>query len=141
MRRHNQEWSDPVFFSLSQASAGFQAGVKKSHVIMLLMTDTAVDNFVKGNMPIGGSGGFTIGKYGLNVSGAGGPTGGLELLMLSTSEGLSLGSGIATLVPKLNTKLNDQAYGTGTNRTRPGQLQRQIRPGHAAATRSETNGD
>jgi lipid-binding SYLF domain-containing protein len=42
--RHGKEWSDPVFFSLTEASIGYQAGVKTSHTLILLVTDTAVTN-------------------------------------------------------------------------------------------------
>jgi len=48
LRRHGQEWSDPVFLSLSEYSAGRQIGVKESALIMIMMTDVAVDDLVKG---------------------------------------------------------------------------------------------
>jgi lipid-binding SYLF domain-containing protein len=111
MRRHGTQWSDPVFYSLTQTSAGFQIGVKNAHVIVLLMTDTAVKEFTSGSMKIGGSGGITVGTYGISVSGAGALDSGLELLIISSSEGLSLGGGVATIDPNPAKELNQQAYG------------------------------
>ena len=111
LRRHGRQWSDPVFYSLTQTSAGFQAGVKNSHVIVLLMTDTAVKEFTSGSMKIGGSGGITVGTYGISVSGAGALDSGLELLIISSSQGVSLGGGIATIDPNPAKELNEQAYG------------------------------
>ena len=111
MRRHGEHWSDPVFFNLTETSAGLQIGVKQSDVIVLLMTDTAVNNFVNGSLRVGGSGGITLGTVGLSVTGAGGTDGGLELLIISSSQGLALGSGIATIHTQPNATLNSQAYG------------------------------
>jgi lipid-binding SYLF domain-containing protein len=111
LRRHGKDWSDPVFVLFSETSLGYQAGVKKSHMLILLMTDTAVDNFVKGKMALGGTGGFAIGTYGLGVSGTGELKGGLEMIMLSTNEGAFGGGGWAEVKPVLATKLNDAIYG------------------------------
>jgi lipid-binding SYLF domain-containing protein len=111
LRRHGESWSDPVFFDLTETSAGLQLGIKKANVIVLLMTDTAVNNFVNGSMRVGGSGGITLGAYGMSVSGAGGIDGGLELLIISSSQGVSLGGGVATITPKFDKQLNEQAYG------------------------------
>jgi len=72
MLRHGEDWSDPVFYNLTETSAGWQLGLKQSDVIVLLLTDKAVENFVKGNMRVGGSGGITLGIFGLSASGAGG---------------------------------------------------------------------
>jgi lipid-binding SYLF domain-containing protein len=111
MRRHGQDWSDPVFYTLTETSAGYQVGVKNSRFIVLLMTDLAVDNFINGTMQIGGTGGITVANYGISISGAGDVNGGLELLILSTSHGLSLGSSIATISPVPVKDLNAQVYG------------------------------
>jgi lipid-binding SYLF domain-containing protein len=113
MRRHGSDWSDPDFYNLTRTSAGTRIGIEDQHVIVLLMTDMAVDNFVNGTMEIGGTGGFTIANYGLSVTGAGGVSGGLELLIVSSSEGAFLGGGALTTKSSLATALNQQAYGPG----------------------------
>ena len=111
MRRHGKDWSDPAFFKLTQYSLGYQAGGKEAHVLILLMTDTAVDSFIKGKMVIGGKGGFAIGTMGMGASGAGGIKGGLELIVVSTNEGLFLGGGMSTMSPVPATPINDTIYG------------------------------
>jgi len=92
-----------------------QFGLKNSNVIVLLMTDTAVDQFTSGSMKIGGSGGITVGTYGLNVTGAGALNSGLELLILSSTQGISFGGGVATIDPNPVKELNEQAYGPNPN--------------------------
>ncbi len=75
------------------------------------MSDAAVDNFVKGKIEIGGTGGFAIGTWGLGVSGAGGINGGLETLILTTNQGAFLGGGWAGIQPHPADKLNSEIYG------------------------------
>ena len=113
--RHGEAWSDPAFVKLSTKSAGFQFGVKESEMMMLVLTRKAVENIVDGVSRIGGTGGFALGSMGVGTTGAGGISGGMEILSVALSEGVSLGSGIADLdispVPELNTK----AYGASFN--------------------------
>jgi lipid-binding SYLF domain-containing protein len=52
LKRHGEDWSDPVFYTLTETSAGEQLGIVKAHVIVLAMTDMAVTNFENGNMVV-----------------------------------------------------------------------------------------
>jgi lipid-binding SYLF domain-containing protein len=115
MRRHGKEWSDPVFFTLSSTNVGIQVGAKTERLLILFMTDLAVDNFVNGNMEAGGTGGFAIGTWGFGGAGAGGITGGLEEIILTTNEGAFVGGGWAGIQPKPAKKINDDTYGPNTD--------------------------
>ena len=84
-------------------------------MLVLLMTDMAVDNFVKGQMEIGGSGGFALGSWGVGAAGAGGIKGGLEELILTTNQGAFVGGGWAGIQPKPAKRINDDTYGPGAN--------------------------
>jgi lipid-binding SYLF domain-containing protein len=109
--RHGAVWSDPVFVELSQTSVGVQVGVKESQLLMFVLTRQATDDIVKGVSRVGGSGGFALGSLGVGGAGGGGISGGLQMLTVSTSEGLSLGTGIANIeVAPLN-DLNASIYG------------------------------
>jgi lipid-binding SYLF domain-containing protein len=111
LRRHGQEWSDPVFLSLSEYSVGTQIGVKESALIMIMMTDEAVDDLVKGLQKMAGTGGFALGGWGVGASGGGGVHGGLEVLTVTTSKGAFLGGGLADMKMSEMKKLNQAAYG------------------------------
>jgi len=113
LRRHGQEWSDPVFLSLSEYSVGTQIGVKESALIMIMMTDEAVDDLVKGLQKMAGTGGFALGGWGVGASGGGGVHGGLEVLTVTTSKGAFLGGGLADMKMSEMKKLNQTAYGAG----------------------------
>ena len=111
LRRHGQEWSDPVFLSLSEYSVGTQIGVKESALIMLIMTDEAVDELAKGLQKMAGSGGFALGNWGMGASGGGGLHGGLEVITVTTAKGAFLGTGLADMKMDELKELNQAAYG------------------------------
>jgi lipid-binding SYLF domain-containing protein len=113
LRRHGQEWSDPVFLSLSEYSVGTQIGVKESALIMLIMTDDAVDDLAKGLQKMAGSGGFALGNWGMGASGGGGLHGGLEVITVTTAKGAFLGGGLSDMKMSEIKKLNQSAYGAG----------------------------
>jgi lipid-binding SYLF domain-containing protein len=115
MRRHGKDWSDPVFFSLTDTSAGFQFGGKFERTVILLMTDTAVDNFVAAEMTIGGTGGIAIGPTGIGGSGAGGVSGGLEEIILTSNQGVFFGGGWSGIQPKPEKTINDDIYGANAD--------------------------
>lgn len=113
IRRHGKDWSDPVFLRLTTVSVGFQAGGKDEHLLVLLMTDDAVEDFTKGNFQLGGTGGFALGKWGIGASAGGSESGGLEMLIISSAEGAFLGAGWTSSKPELLDELNTQVYGSG----------------------------
>ena len=109
--RKGEDWSDPAFISLSEASIGFQAGAKESEVLMLILTRAATEKFIKGVGEISGSGGFALGNLGAGASGSGSLSGGVEILTVETSSGLALGSSLASMDVTPNNDLNSAAYG------------------------------
>lgn len=111
MVRHGDQWSDPAFIALSQRSVGFQAGVKQSQLLMLVMTRAAVDDLGEGVSRIGGTGGFALGGLGVGASGAGGISGGLQILTITLSEGFAFGGGLADSSIALREELNAIAHG------------------------------
>ncbi len=113
LRRHGEDWSDPVFLDVSRLSIGFQAGVRESDLLLLVMTDRAIDDFISGVSKVSGSGGFALGDLGVQGSAAGGASGGLEILVLGTSRGLALGSGIERMTMSDDRSENEKAYGSG----------------------------
>jgi lipid-binding SYLF domain-containing protein len=110
--RHGAAWSDPVFVELSQTSVGVQVGVKTSQLLMFVLTRQATDDIVNGVSRVGGSGGFALGSLGVGGAGGGGVSGGLQLLTVSTSEGLSLGTGLANIEVDPLKDLNNSLYGS-----------------------------
>lgn len=62
--RSDGAWSNPVFVGLSGGSIGWQAGVKSTDIVLVFMDPQAIDDFMNGEVTLGG-----------NVSAAVGPVG------------------------------------------------------------------
>jgi lipid-binding SYLF domain-containing protein len=111
LRRHGKAWSDPVFLKTSQVTLGLQAGASDSQVLMLIMTDSAVDELIKGVSKFGGLGGFALGDWGVSTSGSGNIGEGLEVLTVSTSSGAYLGTAFQNVSLSPAQAMNQAAYG------------------------------
>jgi len=134
LRRHGEDWSDPAFLTVSRLSVGLQAGMRESDLLLMIMTDQAIADFISGVSKVSGSGGFALGDLGVSASAAGGVSGGLEILLVSTSRGLALGTGVERMTMSEEKELNGKLYGADAKiesiLTKPGAL-----PGNAEGLR------
>jgi SH3 domain-containing YSC84-like protein 1 len=58
--KNGGSWSAPAFYHLSSASFGLQIGLERAEVVMLLMSDKAVDQIRSGDFKLGAGGGITV---------------------------------------------------------------------------------
>ena len=63
-RDPNGEWSGPAFYTIANASLGLQAGVEKSEVVMLVMTDNGLTSLLKTQAKLGGDLSIAVGPVG-----------------------------------------------------------------------------
>jgi lipid-binding SYLF domain-containing protein len=63
-------WSDPVFLRLAGASFGLQAGVDSSEVVMMIMSDQALQAVTRSGFKFGASGGLTMVTLGASAGAA-----------------------------------------------------------------------
>ncbi|HET7882190.1 MAG TPA: lipid-binding SYLF domain-containing protein [Acetobacteraceae bacterium] len=111
LTRHGEVWSDPVFVRLSNYDIGFLAGIAKSELMMLILTDSAVSQFIDGASKLSAGGGLAVGDWGAGGMGAGGISGGAQVMTVETSSGLFAGSGLGSMRLSLDRDLNAAAYG------------------------------
>jgi lipid-binding SYLF domain-containing protein len=110
LARHGQEWSDPLFITLTTVGVGFQIGFQSEDVIAVALTRGAVDRIVEGVAKSGGEGGFALGK-GIASGGSGSAGSGVEVLVFSLAKGLYAGSNIERMSMGPDRPLNAAAYG------------------------------
>ncbi len=67
LRNKKGQWLPPAFVTLSGGSFGFQAGAKESDVILLLMTDRAVQKFMGNKIKLGVDLGVAAGPVGKEI--------------------------------------------------------------------------
>lgn len=67
MTQKNGAWSAPAFYTVAGGSFGLQAGAQASEVILVLMTDRAVDAILRNNVKLGADLGIAAGPIGAGV--------------------------------------------------------------------------
>src|SRR5262245_35830634 len=63
-------WSDPVFVSLASASFGLQAGLDSSELVIMIMSDQALQAVTRSGFKFGASGGLTMVTLGATAGAA-----------------------------------------------------------------------
>ena len=64
------EWSAPSFCAMGEASIGIQIGVEKLEVMLLVMTEGALERIATGTATLGGEAGISIGLIGSTIESA-----------------------------------------------------------------------
>jgi SH3 domain-containing YSC84-like protein 1 len=68
VRERNGSWSSPAFYKIASGSVGLQAGGDVSEVVMLLMTDKAVNALLNPKFDLGGDVSVAAGPIGVGKS-------------------------------------------------------------------------
>lgn len=105
-RNKDGTWSQPLFYAVGAGSFGFQAGVEKSEVVLLVMTQRGMEHLLS-----------TTAKLGADLSLAAGPVGAgakaqtTDVLSFSRSRGLYGGATLEGAVLKTRRNFNNAYYG------------------------------
>jgi lipid-binding SYLF domain-containing protein len=57
-------WSGPAFYTIANASLGFQAGIEKSEVVMLIMTEKGLNSLLNDQLKLGADASIAAGPVG-----------------------------------------------------------------------------
>ena len=109
VRNDKGQWNGPAFYTIGGGSFGFEAGVDKSEVMLLIMSDRGVSSMLTGNV-----------KLGADASVAAGPVGGgakaetanvsADILTFSHAKGLYGGVSLEGAVVAKREGLNEAYY-------------------------------
>jgi SH3 domain-containing YSC84-like protein 1 len=109
VRGDKGQWNGPAFYTIGEASFGFQAGVDKSEVVLLIMSDRGVSAMLASSV-----------KFGGDVSVAAGPVGGgataetanvsADILSFARAKGLYAGVSLEGAVMAKRDGLNEAYY-------------------------------
>jgi len=104
-RNKDGTWSQPTFFAVGAGSFGFQAGVEKSEVVLLVMTQRGMEHLLSTSV-----------KLGADISLAAGPVGAgakaqtTDILAFSRSRGLYGGVSLEGAILKTRKNFNKAYY-------------------------------
>lgn len=100
------EWGSPAFYSMGSLSIGFQAGGTSSEIILMIMSEKALDGLLTSSL-----------KLGADITIAAGPIGGgttaqiADILSYSRSKGAFAGMSLDGAVVTTRGDLNEAYYG------------------------------
>lgn len=104
-RNKDGTWSQPTFFAVGSGSFGFQAGVEKSEIVLLVMTQRGMEHLLSTSV-----------KLGADISLAAGPVGAgakaqtTDILAFSRSRGLYGGVSLEGAILKTRKNFNKAYY-------------------------------
>ena len=106
-RDESGRWDGPAFYTLGTASVGFQAGVQVSEVIILAMTQKAIDSLLSSNFRAGGDAAIAAGPVGIGAKASFQE----DFIAFSRSKGLYGGVNLDGSVISANDEWNQGYYG------------------------------
>jgi lipid-binding SYLF domain-containing protein len=103
-------WSGPAFYTVGEASFGFQIGGQASEVVLLAMTERGVTALLASSVKLGGDVGVAVGPLGAGVDAS---TANLsaDIVSFSRSKGLYGGVSLEGAVVATRDGLNEAYYG------------------------------
>ncbi len=105
------EWGEPVFYVLGGLSFGLQFGGEASEVIILAMTQGAVEKLYSSSFKLGGDASVAAGPYGAGVEGATSANLNADFLSFSRSKGAYAGVSLEGSIIYTNDDSNQAYYG------------------------------
>jgi lipid-binding SYLF domain-containing protein len=107
---HPEQWNGPAFYTIGEASFGFQAGADASEIVLLAMTDRGVTALLSTSVKLGADASVAAGPVGVGVRAA---TANLsvDILSFSRAKGLYGGVSVEGAVVAGRGSLNTGYYG------------------------------
>ena len=121
------KWSEPVFYTVGGLSMGFQIGGDVSEVVLLAMTQGAVDSLYTSSFKLGGDASIAAGPYGAGVEGATSENLDADFLSFSRSKGAYAGLSFEGSLIYTDDDANEAYYG------------KKVRPADVLVAHSVTN--
>jgi lipid-binding SYLF domain-containing protein len=112
IRGEDGGWSNPVFVDLKAGSAGWQAGVQSTDLILVFKTRRSVENITRGKFTLGADVGIAAGPLGRSAEASTDTELKAEILSYARSRGLYAGLSFQGASISIDDKANANFYGT-----------------------------
>ncbi len=113
-RSGQNDWSAPAFFMMGAGSIGLQIGVEISKVVLIVMSDHALDALMKNKVKLGAEAGMAIATVGAGGEASTTTHGGADIYVIAESKGLFGGIAIQGGVVEPRKEWNAAYYGPNT---------------------------
>ena len=114
MSNNNGAWSDPAFYTMGSASFGLQAGLEQTEVVMLIMSDRALQAITRGQFKFGADAALTVVSLSAGAGAATAPNLSGDILIWTSGKGLYGGLTLNGSVINSRDDWNTAFYGKPT---------------------------
>jgi lipid-binding SYLF domain-containing protein len=104
-------WSNPAFYSIGAGSFGLQIGLEEAELVMFVMSDRALNAWMKDEVKLGVNAGLTVLVVGSSAEAAATTHGDVDVIAWARSKGAYAGITLAGSVIKPRNKANAAYYG------------------------------
>lgn len=114
-RNAQGRWSAPAFYKIGGASIGLQIGAQSSEVVLIVMTNRALDKLLQDRVTLGGDVSVAAGQAGSSLAAQTTTNAGADIYAFARNKGLFGGLTLqgGWLTP--NQQANQAYYGSGAN--------------------------
>jgi lipid-binding SYLF domain-containing protein len=113
--KHGNAFGAPIFMQLAKGSAGLQAGVSSTDLVLLVMNRAGVQKLLSNKVTLGGDASIAAGPVGRTASAATDAQMTAEMLSYSRSKGLFAGIDLSGGTLRPDTDANAAMYGATAN--------------------------
>jgi lipid-binding SYLF domain-containing protein len=113
--KQGNHWSAPVFMELAKGSAGLQAGVQSTELVLVVMNQSGVEKLLNNKVTLGADASVAAGPVGRSASAATDAQMTAEMLSYSRSKGLFAGIDLSGGSLNPDNSANARAYGSNVS--------------------------
>jgi SH3 domain-containing YSC84-like protein 1 len=104
-------WSYPAFYTVAAASFGLQIGIETAEVVLLVMSDRALDAWMRNEVKLGAKAGLTVLMVGSNAEAAATTNANVDVIAWARSRGAYAGVTLEGSLIKPRESYNEAYYG------------------------------
>ena len=109
--RHGNTWSPPVFMELTKGSAGLQAGIQSTDLVLVVMNQSGAEKLLRNKVTLGADASVAAGPVGRAASAGTDAQLSAEMLSYSRAKGLFAGIDLSGGSLNPDKSRNERAYG------------------------------
>ena len=109
--KHASAWGPPIFMELTKGSAGLQAGVQSTDLVLVVMNKDGADKLLRNKVTLGADVSIAAGPVGRNAGAATDAQLSAQMLSYSRTKGLFAGINLSGGSLNPDTSKNERAYG------------------------------
>jgi SH3 domain-containing YSC84-like protein 1 len=113
--KQGNTWAAPVFMQLTKGSAGLQAGIQSTELVLVVMNQSGVEKLLKNKVTLGADASIAAGPIGRGASAATDAQMTAEMLSYSRAKGLFAGIDLSGGTLKPDNSRNEAAYGANVS--------------------------